>query len=50
MNDASHDTSLTYEELLKGVAGLLAEDGTFTVVITADVADRVKGIASMRNL
>jgi tRNA1Val (adenine37-N6)-methyltransferase len=35
---------------LKGVAGLLAEDGTFTVVIPADVADRVKGIASMWNL
>ena len=46
-NAARHDTSLTYEELLKGVAGLLAEDGTFTVVIPADVADRVKGIASM---
>ena len=49
-NAARHATSLTYEELLKGVAGLLAEDGTFTVVIPADVADRVKGIASMWNL
>ena len=29
-NAARHATSLTYEELLKGVAGLLAEDGTFT--------------------
>ena len=49
-NAARHDTSLTYEELLKGVAGLLAEDGTFTVVIPADVTDRVKGRASMWNL
>lgn len=49
-NAARHNNSLTYEELLKGVAGLLAEDGTFTVVIPADVADRLKAIALKWNL
>lgn len=44
-NAARHNNSLTYEELLKGVTGLLAEDGTFTVVIPADVADRLKTMA-----
>lgn len=44
-NAARHNGSLNYEELLKGVAGLLAEDGTFTVVIPSDMADRVKAIA-----
>lgn len=49
-NVARHNNSLTYEELLKGAAGLLAEDGTFTVVIPADVADGLKAIALKWNL
>jgi tRNA1Val (adenine37-N6)-methyltransferase len=49
-NAARHNGSLTYEELLEGVVGLLAEDGTFTIVIPADVADRVKMIAATKNL
>lgn len=49
-NAARHNDSLTYEELLEGVAGLLAEDGTFTIVIPVDVADRVKMIAAVKNL
>lgn len=49
-NAARHNDSLTYEELLEGVAGLLAEDGAFTIVIPVDVADRVKMIAAVKNL
>lgn len=49
-NAARHNGSLTYEELLEGVVGLLAEDGTFTIVIPTDVADRVKMIAATKNL
>ncbi len=49
-NAARHNGSLTYEELLEGVVGLLAEDGTFTIVIPADVADRVKMIAATKSL
>nr|WP_044655518.1 methyltransferase [Bacteroides acidifaciens] len=49
-NAARHNDSLTYEELLEGVAGLLAEDGAFTIVIPTDVADRVKMIATAKNL
>lgn len=49
-NAARHNDSLTYEELLEGVAGLLAEDGTFTIVIPTDVADRVKMTAAAKNL
>ncbi len=49
-NSARHNDSLTYEDLLAGVAGLLAEDGTFTIVIPADVADRVKMIASAKRM
>ena len=49
-NAARHNDSLAYEELLEGVAGLLAEDGAFTIVIPADVADRVKMIAATKNL
>lgn len=44
-NAARHNGSLTYEELLQGVAQLLSKEGTFTIVIPADVADRVKKIA-----
>lgn len=49
-NVARHNDALTYEDLLEGVAGLLTENGTFTVVIPADVADKVKAIASAWNL
>lgn len=49
-NAARHNDSLAYEELLEGVAGLLAEDGAFTIVIPVDVADRVKMIAAVKNL
>lgn len=49
-NVARHNDSLTYESLLKGVAESLTENGTFTVVIPADVADRVKTVASQWNL
>ena len=49
-SSARHNETLTYEELLEGVAGLLTEEGYFTVVIPADVAGRVKDIASMWNL
>ena len=49
-NSARHNDSLTYEDLLAGVAGLLAEDGTFTIVIPADVADRIKMIASAKRM
>lgn len=47
---ARHNNSLTYEELLQGVARLLSEDGCFTIVIPTDVADKVKLIASEWNL
>ena len=49
-NSARHNDSLTYEELLEGVTGLLTENGTFTIVIPMDVADRVKMIASEKKL
>ena len=47
---ARHNDSLTYEDLLEGVSGLLTENGFFTVVIPADVAERVKKIASIKKL
>lgn len=49
-NAARHNDSLTYEDLLEGVARLLAEDGVFTIVIPADVAERVRMIAAEKNL
>lgn len=49
-NSARHTDSLTYEDLLAGVSGLLAEEGTFTLVIPADVADKVKAVASAQRL
>lgn len=49
-NAARHNDTLTYEELLEGVAGLLAEDGAFTIVIPMDVADKVKRIAFAKKL
>ena len=47
---ARHNDSLTYEDLLERGSGVLAEDGLFTLVIPADVAERVKKIASIKNL
>ena len=47
---ARHNDSLTYEKLLKGVADLLMKEGTFTIVIPTDVADRVKTAASEYHL
>ena len=47
---ARHNNSLTYEELLKGVAGLLAKDGLFTIVIPTDVVDKVIATASQWEL
>ena len=43
---ARHNNSLSYEDLLEGVSGLLTENGFFTVVIPADV----KKIASIKKL
>lgn len=47
---ARHNNSLTYEELLQGVARLLSEDGRFTIVIPTEVVDKVKMIASESNM
>lgn len=44
-NTARHNDSLTYEELLQGVAGLLSPKGEFTIVLPSDVAERTKEIA-----
>lgn len=49
-NTARHNSALTYDKLLEGVAGLLSKDGLFSMVIPADVADRVKAIASKWSL
>lgn len=49
-NVARHNDSLTYERLFLGVSSLLTKEGTFTIVIPTDVADRVKLIAAMQNL
>lgn len=49
-NTARHDNELTYEELLKGVAQLLSTNGEFTIVIPADVSDKIKEIASSYSL
>lgn len=49
-NTARHNDALTYDKLLEGVAGLLSENGLFSIVIPADVADRVKVIASKWDL
>lgn len=45
-NTARHNGSLTYADLLKGVAGLLSDTGSFTIVIPTDVAELVKSIAA----
>lgn len=47
---ARHNNELTYEELLKGVATLLAADGEFTIVIPSDASKRVKEIAAHYSL
>ncbi len=47
---ARHNQALTYEDLLKGVSGLLSEKGVFTVVIPVDVAERVKKFAEKERL
>lgn len=44
-NTARHDNELTYKELLEGVSRLLSADGAFTVIVPADVSDKVKEIA-----
>lgn len=49
-NAARHNHSLTYEDLLNGVSGLLSKDGCFTIVIPTDVVDKIKSIASKYNL
>ena len=41
-NKARHNDSLTYEELLAGVSGLLSQEGTFTIVIPMDVCEQIK--------
>lgn len=44
-NKARHNDSLTYEELLAGVSGLLSQEGTFTIVIPMDVGEQIKILA-----
>lgn len=44
-NMARHNDSLTYEILFEGVSKLLAKEGSFTIVIPANVVDSVKLIA-----
>lgn len=44
-NCARHNDNLTYEELLKGVAGLLSPRGIFTLVIPSDVAGCITELA-----
>ena len=44
-NTARHDNELTYKELLEGVSRLLSADGAFTVIVPADVSDKVNEIA-----
>lgn len=49
-NTARHNSSLTYEDLLQGVAKLLSREGIFTIVIPTDVSDRVKEIGTASGL
>lgn len=49
-NTARHNNRLPYEDLLKGVSRLLTTDGEFTIVIPADISDRVKEIAACHSL
>lgn len=44
-NCARHNGSLTYKELVKGVAKLLSPQGIFTLVIPSSVAGYVKEVA-----
>lgn len=45
-NSARHNSSLTYDVLLKQVAALLTCEGVFSIVIPTDVAEKVKRIAA----
>lgn len=45
-NLARHNNSLTYVSLLKGVSEMLADDGSFTIVIPTDVSELVKELAA----
>lgn len=49
-SSARHNDDLSYEDLLQGVVPLLTENGTFTVVIPADVSEEVKRIALIGGL
>ena len=44
-NVARHNNSLTYRDLMQGVAGLLSEKGEFTIIVPADVFVLVKDTA-----
>lgn len=44
-NVARHNNSLTYRDLMQGVAGLLSEKGEFTIIVPADVSVLVKDTA-----
>lgn len=45
-NTARHNNSLTYAGLLKGVSEILADTGSFTIVIPTDVSELVKETAA----
>lgn len=47
---ARHNSTLTYDELLKGVAELLSPDGLFTLIIPTDTENTVKQAASLHAL
>lgn len=49
-NSARHNDELTYEELLSGVASLLAVKGAFTLVIPMDMSERVIEMARIYHL
>lgn len=47
---ARHNSTLTYDELLKGVAELLSPDGSFTLIIPTDAENTVREAASLYSL
>lgn len=47
---ARHNDSLKYDELLGGVARLLADKGRFCIVIPMDVSEKIKKIAAQAGL
>lgn len=49
-NKARHNTSLTYTDLLRGVADLLTKNGVFTIIIPIDMEIQVKEIAAAFNM